>query len=143
VKIIMAVRLTTMTIVLATALFACHVQTQTAQESVPAGEWGGKGIQLIVTEKGGTVDYGCDSGTIDERLTLDARGRFTVRGTHAFGRGGPRRQGDAPPRPRQAIYQGVRKGQKLEVTVSLPDLNRKLGPFTLERDKPPTLERCG
>ena len=130
-------------LVLTMTLFACQVGTQTAQEPVPTGVWGGKGIQLTVTAKGAAIDYGCDSGTIDERLRPDSRKRFTARGTHVFGRGGPRQPGDSVPKPREARYEGVRKGDTLELTVLLPDLNRKLGKFTVQLGQRATLERCG
>ena len=130
-------------LVFAMSLFACQVGTQTAQQPVPNGVWGGKGIQLTVTEKGAGIDYGCDSGTIDERLQPDSRGRFSARGTHLFGRGGPRQPGDPGPKPREARYEGVQKGNTLELTVLLPDLNRKLGEFTVQLGQRPTLERCG
>ena len=110
---------------------------------MPAGVWGGKGIQLTVTENGAGIDYGCDSGTIDERLRTDSRGKFFARGTHAFGRGGPRHEGDPARKPRQARYEGVRTGDKLELKVLLPELNRNLGKFTLQLGQRPTLERCG
>jgi len=129
--------------VLLISLFACNVGTPSAQEPVPTGVWGGKGIQLTVTADGAGVDYGCDSGTIDERLQQDSHGKFSARGTHVFGSGGPRNPGDPAPKPRQARYEGVRKGGKLELTVLLPELNRNLGKFTLELGKHPTLERCG
>jgi hypothetical protein len=130
-------------LVLTMLLFACQVGTQTAQQTVPNGVWGGNGIQLTVTAKGAVIDYGCDSGTIDERLRPDSRGRFSARGTHAFGRGGPRQPGDPAPKPREARYEGVRKGSTLELTVLIPDLNRKLGEFTMRLGQRPILERCG
>ena len=129
--------------VLVISLFACNVGTPSAQEPVPTGVWGGKGIQLTVTENGAGIDYGCDSGTIEGRLKSDSRGKFSARGTHLFGRGGPRNEGDPPRKPRQARYEGVRKGDKLELTVLLPDLNRDLGTFTLRLGERPILERCG
>lgn len=125
------------------SLFASNLGTASAQGPVPTGVWGGKGIELTVTANGARIDYGCDSGTIDGRLHADSRGKFVARGTHAFGRGGPRNPGDPAPKPHQARYEGVRKGDKLELTVLLPELNRNLGKFTLHRGQRPTLERCG
>ena len=125
------------------SFFACHVGTQTAQEPVPAGVWGGKGIQLTVTATGAAIDYGCDSGTIDEPLRSDPRGKFSAHGSHAFGRGGPRQPGDPAPKARQARYEGTRKGDSLQLTVTLPELNRKLGEFSVQLGQRPTLERCG
>jgi hypothetical protein len=129
--------------VISISLFACNGGTPRAQEPVPTGVWGGKGIQLTVTESGAGIDYGCDSGTIEGRPESDSHGKFFARGTHAFGRGGPRKQGDPAPKPRQAQYGGVRKGDKLELEVLLPELNRNLGKFTLRLGKRPILERCG
>ncbi len=125
------------------SLFACNPGTQSDQEQVPIGVWGGKGIQLTVTENGGAIDYGCDSGTIEGKLRSDLHGKFVARGTHVFGEGGPRHTGDPAPKPRQARYEGVRKGDKLELTVLLPELNRNLGKFTLQLGQRPALERCG
>jgi hypothetical protein len=129
--------------VLVLSLFACNVGTPSAQEPVPTGVWGGKGIQLTVSEKGAAIDYGCDSGTIEGRLKTDSHGKFSARGTHAFGRGGPRNQGDPAQKPREARYEGVRKGEELELSVLLPELNRNLGKFTLRLGERPVLERCG
>jgi hypothetical protein len=129
--------------VLVMSLFACQAGTQTAQEPIPTGVWGGVGIQLTVTARGAAVDYGCDSRSIDERLLADSRGKFSARGSHVFGRGGPRQPGDPAPKSRQARYEGMRKGDTLQLNVLLPDLNRKLGEFTLRMGQRPTLERCG
>lgn len=129
--------------VLMISLFACNLGTPSAQKPVAMGVWGGKGIEMTVTANGARIDYGCDSGTIDGRLRSDPRGRFFARGTHAFGRGGPRKPGDPAPRARQARYEGVRNGDKLELTVLLPELNRNLGKFILRLGQRATLERCG
>jgi len=129
--------------ILVISLFACNVGTPNAQEPVRTGVWGGKGIQLTVTANGAGIDYGCDSGTIDGPIQPDSRGKFVARGTHVFGRGGPRAPGDPAPKPREARYQGVSKGNKLELTVLLPELDRNLGKFTVQLGQRPTLERCG
>ena len=123
-------------------VFTCLVTTS-AQRPIPAGLWGGNGIQLTVTANGGVIEYGCDSGTINGRLRADSRGKFSAVGTHVFGSGGPRNQGDPQSRARQARYEGVRTGDKLEIAVFLPELNRSFGKFTLRRGRAATLERCG
>lgn len=125
------------------SFFACQVGNDSAGDNVPTGVWGGKGIQLTVTDKGAVIDYGCDSGTIDERLKTDPRGRFVTNGKHVFGTGGPRNPGDTEPKSHRARYEGMRSGDKLELTVELPDLNRNLGKFTVQLGQRPTLERCG
>jgi hypothetical protein len=129
--------------ILLLSLLACNPEAPSAQEPVPTGVWGGKGMQMTVTASGAGIDYGCDSGTIEGRLQTDSHGKFSARGTHVFGSGGPRREGDPAPKPREALYEGVRNGDKLELTVLLPELNRNLGKFTLKLGERPTLERCG
>lgn len=131
------------TVLLFSFFLACNLDGPSAQEPIPAGLWGGKGIQLTVTATGAAIDYGCDSGTIDGKLRTDSQGKLSARGTHVFGQGGPRNPGDPAPKPREARYEGVRTGDKLELSVLLPELNRDLGKFTLQLSKRPTLERCG
>src|SRR5687767_5190251 len=114
------------TTVLLVSLFACSSGAAIAQEPVPLGVWGGKGIQLTLTAKGGVIDYGCDSGTIERGLRSDSHGKFAARGTHVFGSGGPREPGVPTSKPRQARYEGVRNGDTLELSVLLPELNRKI-----------------
>src|SRR5687767_12903312 len=129
--------------ILLISLYACNVGIQSAQERVPTGVWGGKGIQLTVTEDGAAIDYGCDSGTIEGRIQPDSRGKFVARGTHVFGSGGPRSSDGPAPKPREARYEGTRNGDKLELKVLLPELNRNLGKFSVQFGQTPRLERCG
>jgi hypothetical protein len=129
--------------VLFIALFQCNGGTPTLQDLVPTGTWGGKGIQLEVKEDGAKVDYGCDSGTIEGKVKTDARGNFVVHGTHVFGRGGPRNAGEPARKSHQARYEGVLNGDKMELKVRLPELDRDVGEFSLQHDRRPILERCG
>ncbi|HUR99930.1 MAG TPA: hypothetical protein VMZ26_17835 [Pyrinomonadaceae bacterium] len=129
--------------ILLISLFACNPGTPSAQELMPPGLWGGKGIELTVKADGARIDYGCDSGTIDEKLQPDSNGRFSARGTHVFGMGGPRTPEAPAAKPHQARYEGVRKGDKLELTVLLPELNRNLGKFILRLGDRSALDRCG
>lgn len=110
---------------------------------MPGGVWGGKGVQLTITAAGSTIDYGCDTGLIDEELILEPSGRFTASGTHSFGRGGPR-QPDAPAaKGHRARYEGRVEDSLLRLSVSLPDLNRTYGEFRLQLGRRAELERCG
>jgi hypothetical protein len=124
-------------------LFSAGGGAQSAPMPVPVGVWGGQGIQLTVTATGATIDYGCDSGTIDGRMTTDSSGKIASGGTHSFGSGGPRRAGDPRPKQHKARYEGSRNGDALQLTVFLPVLGRKLGEFSLQLGRRPTLERCG
>lgn len=129
--------------VLLVSILTLGLHAQATKTPVPAGVWGGKGIQMTVTAAGATIAYDCDAGRIDERLQTDASGKFIARGTHAFGRGGPRFDGEPRPKPRAARYEGVVISDKMELTISLPDLGRKVGVFTLQFGKRAVLDRCG
>ena len=127
------------------SVFACGAgtATQSASIHVPTGVWGGKGIQLTVTATGAILDYGCDTGTVGERLSSDPSGKFVAHGTHVFGVGGPRQMGDVAPKPHRARYEGTRKGEVIQLTVSLPALERKLGEFTLQLSRRAALNDAG
>jgi hypothetical protein len=133
----------TMAAALLVSVCSAGAGTLSAQSPVPTGVWGGKGIQLTVTAGGATIDYGCDAGTIDEQLLAGSSGKFTARGKHSFGRGGPRQPDDAAPKPHRARYEGTLNGNTIRLSVFLPDLARQVGEFTLERDRRADLERCG
>ena len=119
------------------------IRPVSAQSPAPTGVWGGKGIQLTVTAKGATISYDCDTGVIDGPLLIEPSGKFLAHGTHTFGRGGPRPPGAAARRTHDARYQGVVDDGRMRLTVTLPDLQRKLGDFTLELGRRAILERCG
>jgi hypothetical protein len=111
-------------------------------EVLTQGVWGGEGIKMTVTATGATIDYGCDVGTIDERLVLDHSEEFSARGTYSFGRGGPSQLGDPPLRAHPARYDGMTDGKTMRLTVFLPELSRRVGDFLLERGRQPSLDRC-
>ena len=123
--------------------YQCDLQAAGSGDPVPTGVWGGTGIQMTVNADNARIDYGCDFGTIDQRLSVDNAGNFHAKGTHSFGRGGPRQSGETGPKPREARFVGNLKGNTLQVTVELVDLDRKLGPFTLKLGANPILDRCG
>jgi len=111
-------------------------------DTVRQGVWGGDGIQMTVTATGASIDYGCDAGTVDEPLTFDLNERFSLQGTYAFGRGGPREAGDPPSKLHAARYEGTSDGRRLTLTVVLPDLARMAGEYRLEFGRQGSLDRC-
>ena len=136
---------------LAGAIAGCQASTSAVAPSpqtvggitrLSPGVWGGKGIRLTIGGGSATIQYDCDSGTIDEPLLSDRSGAFAVSGTHSFGRGGPRSATDVPVKPHAARYEGRRNGEKMQLKVLLPDLNRQLGPFELSAGETGVLELC-
>ena len=104
------------------------------------GRWGGTHIGLSLTETGGTVDYDCAAGAIDEPLVPDRDGRISAEGTYTPGIGGPERAGEVRPSYR-ARYTGRVGGDSLTMTVRVEN-GVLIGPYDLRRGVEPTLMRC-
>ena len=103
--------------------------------------WGGEHVGLIVSATGGTLEYDCASGTIDQPIVAATNGIFIAQGTHTRGHGGPIMQGEIPDR-HPARYDGWTDGETMRLTVTLTDTGEKLGDFTLVRRRSPRVFRC-
>jgi hypothetical protein len=120
---------------------ACSAATAPTEGRVALGAWGGDHLRVDVTSGGGTTEYDCAHGTIDEPLVADRDGRFSANGTHTFEHGGPIRL-DEPPDRHPARYVGRVTGDTLELTVTVADTQQALGPFTLTRGGASHLVKC-
>ncbi len=123
----------------ALVLSACQAAAPAPSGQPLIGSWGGQHIGLELTAEGGALDYDCAAGAIEGPVIPDPAGRFTARGTHAPGHGGPDRIGETPPQI-AAEYSGRVTGGRMTLAVRVPGL--ELGPFNLERDAAPTILRC-
>jgi hypothetical protein len=108
------------------------------------GSWGGPHVGLVIEGGIGSLEYDCASGTIDGIVVPAKDGRFTAKGTHRAGQGGPIRVGQIF-RATRATYSGtVRKQDKTQLmtlNVKLED-GTLLGPFTLTQGAEPQVMRC-
>jgi hypothetical protein len=95
------------------------------------GQWGGQHIRIDVGARSATIGYDCASGTIDEPLMIDSKGRFTWHGTHHRQRPGPTRKNDQGSN-RPAAYSGFVKGDTMTLTVKLSDTD-EVQTYTLKR----------
>lgn len=134
-----AVRAAAMTVVL--VLAACRTPTGADNGRLANGTWGGDHVRLDVMSGVATTEYDCAHGTIDEPLVPDRNGRFSVRGTHTFERGGPIRLDEVPDR-HPARYDGRVDGEKLDLTVIVTDRQQTVGVFTLTFRAAPRLFKC-
>ncbi len=104
------------------------------------GEWGGEHVGLKLTETGGTLDYDCAAGTIDEPLVRRGDGSFEATGTHTPAAGGPERVGEVRPTYR-ARYSGRVRANRMILQARVEN-GVALGPYTLERGAEPRILRC-
>jgi hypothetical protein len=108
-------------------------------DRVPAGNWGGEHLQLVVTGSGGTSEFDCAHGSLDSLLTVDGEGRFDVPGT-LVREAGPVREGEEE--PRQSVrYAGSTDGRTMEIEV-VSAIGERIGSFHLERGRTAILRKC-
>ena len=108
---------------------------------IAPSEWGGDHVGLTVLATGGTLEYDCASGTIDQPIVAATNGNFVAQGTHIVGHGGPIMVGEIPDR-HPARYDGWTDGETMRLSVTLTDTGQKLGEFKLVRGQPPHVFRC-
>ncbi len=108
---------------------------------IAPSEWGGQHVGLIVLATGGTLEYDCASGTIDQPIVAATNGNFVALGTHTRGHGGPSMVDEIPDR-HPARYDGWTDGETMRISVTLTDSGEKLGDFTLVRGQSPHVFRC-
>ena len=108
---------------------------------IAPSEWGGDHVGLTVLATGGTLEYDCASGTIDQPIVAATNGNFVAQGTHTVGHGGPIMVGEIPDR-HPARYDGWTDGETMTLSVTLTDNGQKLGDFALFRGQSPHVFRC-
>ena len=121
---------------------ACGDSATGPTEIVSAGVWGNDQLVFTATPSGATIESGCDSGRIEGSIATDQSGGFSRPGTYVFGRGGPSQSGDPLLKAHSARYIGRIAGPTMELTISLPELSRTLGPFQLSFGRQNLLDRC-
>ena len=104
------------------------------------GAWGAEHVGLLLRPDGGTLEYDCAAGRIDEPLVALGDGRFTASGSHMPGIGGPERV-DQPRQSFPATYRGSVRGDRMTLSVRVAN-GQLLGPYELRRGAPPRLLRC-
>jgi len=101
--------------------------------------WGGPEATLILTTAGGSAEYLCGKSTIDAGWGVEPGGHWHATGQYYTG-GGPEPAEGRP--PHAATYEGLFLGDVLVFSVSVPDLETTLGPYTVTRGKPGATEIC-
>ena len=105
------------------------------------GDWGGPHLGMIATDSAASLEFDCALGTIPGPIRTDVKGAFSVTGLFFPGFGGPLPMpSDAESHP--ARYDGVVRGDKMTLTVTLTDSNTSLGTYTLLRGGSPYVVKC-
>ena len=110
-------------------------------DTVPNGAWGGDHIGMVVTDTGATMEYDCAAGKITDRMNLNSRGDFDVRGVHYPGHGGPVRI-DEPRNEHTARYTGHATSAEMTITLQLTDTVFSPQTFHLVFGQSPHVFKC-
>jgi hypothetical protein len=113
-------------------------QSDAAQ--LPRGVWGGDHISLTSMEQGARLEFDCAYGTIKQPISLH-KNSFDVGGDYTREYSGPERPGESPLN-HPARFIGYVDGKRMELTVTLTDENRTVGPFTLILGQTPRINKC-
>ncbi len=118
-----------------------RVKFKSELDDAPLGLWGGRSAALDISATGGTIEFDCAHGVLNQPLILDDSGRFDVMGTFVREHPGPVRE-DEPPDTHSARYRGWTDGKALVIMVELTDSKETFGPFFLELGAPSRLVKC-
>lgn len=110
-------------------------------ERLAVGVWGGEHIRLEVTPDEVMIEYDCAHGAIDQPVSLDAQGRFNVKGRFIRERAGPVPR-DWEPVNTPVRYAGQVSGETLKLTVTVADTGESIGTFTLTSGSEGRLWKC-
>lgn len=125
----------------AMVLFLTLIEASMAQhpDKVSVGIWGGRSLQMEVTQQGAELEFDCARGTISEPLSLDANGKFQAKGTFRT-EGGPARKDPLP--GIDVVYAGTVEGDTMQLEFTLAYDKGSPEKFTLVRGQPANLRKC-
>jgi hypothetical protein len=111
------------------------------QQRVANGIWGGQNVHMDVTEDGANIRFSCAHGKIEQPLTLDVEGHFSVKGTFVAEGMGPTHE-DNPPKSQPALFKGVVRDSSMTLTVTITDAKEEGGTFELTQGQSGRIRRC-
>lgn len=113
----------------ALAVMGCSAGTTQDSAVLPPGTWGGPDVQVTATTQGATTQFVCAHGTINQAIQADANGNFSAIGTYVYEHPATV-AGQANEDSHSARYDGQLSGSTLRLTVTIPDKQQTVGPFT-------------
>ena len=114
---------------------------QTKKTKVAPGKWGAAGIGLSVEETAVTIEFDCATAEIARNLMIDKTGNFSTEGIYIRRSPGALRV-KFPPKRAPARFEGKISGKTMTMKITLTETGEKIGDFTLQRGKTPTIRRC-
>ncbi len=115
------------------ALVGCTQIPISAPPTPLTGTWRSIAAEMTLTVQGGSIQFGCASGTINAPVLVNTQGEFRVDGTYTQGSGVPPPPQIPPPTPQPTVYSGKVSGNTLTLSLQIQG-GALSSPITLERD---------
>ncbi len=114
---------------------------QTKKTKVAPGSWGGSGVGLNIEAASVALEFDCAAAEIPDSLMIDKAGKFSTNGVYIRRSPGALRT-KFPPKRAAARFEGKISGKTMTLRITLTETNEKIGDYTLERGKSPTIRKC-
>ncbi|MBK7706376.1 MAG: hypothetical protein IPJ30_11485 [Acidobacteria bacterium] len=115
--------------------------TPETRTAVAVGTWGADGARLTVGGDSSTLEFGCSSGEINERLLTDSAGRFSAAVAFIRRRPGVQRDGEEPQRL-AAKFAGTVTGKTMNLKMTLIESGETIGEYVFEQGRNVRIQRC-
>lgn len=108
---------------------------------LPDGSWGGEHISLSKTTEGIKLELDCAHASFSSPIVMNADNCFEVTGSYYKENGGPERPG-APLKGHAALLNGCVVQSSMKLTITLTDLKKSAGAYTLVNGATPRITKC-
>lgn len=120
-------------------LFSC-AKSQTLSPDVPLlGNWGGRGIALVASDKEVNLNFDCGTGIIPQKVVL-SNNKFSVKGTYT------QEMGVLPvnyePKPKPVLYEAILVSETLTLVMKSEDGKTTMATYTVGKNVFGKINRC-
>lgn len=120
-------------------LFSC-AKSQTLSPDVPLlGNWGGRGIALVASDKEVNLNFDCGTGVIPQKVVL-SNNKFSEKGTYT------QEMGVLPvnyePKPKPVLYEATLASDTLTLVMKSEDGKTTMATYTVGKNVFGKLNRC-
>ncbi len=119
---------------------SCHTAVSPQNEDT-LGHWGGKGVQLDVTENLSFFDFDCASASVSSQLKATGNQIVEQYGTYTYEHGGPILI-DEKPDIHPAAFRGTIVKDSMEINITILDQKRPDIPLKLKRNAVGLVYKC-
>jgi hypothetical protein len=122
-------------------LLSCNQNISPKKDAETLGQWGGKGVQLEVSENNSFFDFDCASASIASKLKTSGYEVVEQYGTYTYEHGGPILI-DEKPDIHPAAFRGTIEGDSMKLAITILDQKRPDIPLKLKRNVVGLVYKC-